>query len=301
MAQFVNLLILGVLAGAIYALIATGLVVIYRASGVLNFAQGYLLLVGAGAVWSFAAWLHLPGWLSIILGLACAWFLGMMIERFTVRPLLGQPVLSTIVMTLGLSIILLGISGWIWGTLGRGYTFKLFPTGMWYLGDINVPQLATCSLVVTVAVLIGLQLYLGRSKSGLAMQGVADDTQCARSLGVKATSILSLTWALAATVAALSGYLFGNIGGIEVMTMPMIGFKAIAAMLIGGMESLTGAILGGLLIGICEYMTSGYLDPWLASVGWGGAMKEVSPFIILVIALLVRPYGFFGWKRIERV
>ena len=301
MVYFIQLLILGVLTGFVYAVVALGLVVIYRSSGVLNFAQGSLVMIGAMFVWSFAEWLGLPMVLSIVLGLAGACLLGMIIERFTVRPLVGQPILSTIIMTLGLSFLLVGGAGAVWGVMARGYPSNVFPTGVWHLGGVSIPQLHIYSLLVTMGIYAGLMFYLVRSKSGLAMQAIADDTQCARTLGVKATSILSLTWALSAMVAAMGGYLIGNMIGLEVYSLPLLGLKAIAVMIIGGMESLTGVLLGGLLVGIAEYIASGYLDPLVASAGWGGGLKDIFPFLILFIALLVKPYGFFGWKRIERV
>ena len=301
MAQFIQLIILGLLVGSLYALIGIGLVLIYRSSGVLNFAQGYLVMIGAMFVWSFAGWLAMPIVPSILLGLGGAWLLGMLIERLAVRPLLGQPILSTIVMTLALSLVLMGIATVSWGPLGLSYPSKIFPEEMWHLGAVWVPQLQFWTLVVTGAILGGLLFYCARSKSGLAMQAIADDTQCSRTLGVKATSVLSLSWALSAIVAAMGGYFIGNMIGLEVLSMPMFGFKAIAAMIVGGMESLTGVLCGGLLIGIAEYMACGYLDPWLAAVGWGGGIRDVFPFVVLVMVLLVKPYGFFGWKRIERV
>ena len=301
MAYFIQLLTVGIAVGFVYALLAAGLVLIYRSSGVLNFAQGYLVMVGALFIWSFATWLHLPMVLSIVLGLAGAWLLGMIIERLTVRPLVGQPILSTIMMTLGLGIVLVGISTLVWGQFGVTYPSKLLPDGIWHLGSITVSQLHVYSFLIVGAICAGLIFYGRSSKSGLAMQAVADDTQCARTLGVKATSILSLIWALSAIVAATGGYIIGNMVSVQVSTMPLFGFKAIAVMMIGGMESLTGVLCGGLLVGIAEYIASGYLDPLVVAAGWGGGLKDVFPFLILLIALLVRPYGFFGWKRIERV
>lgn len=301
MGEFLQLLLLGLMVGAIYALIGMGLVLIYRSSGVLNFAQGHMVMVGSMFVWSFAVWLGLPIVLSVILGVAVAALLGMAIERFAVRPLLGQPILSSILMTLGLSLILVGGATLIWGPLGVAYPSSVLPEGMWHWGDWGVPQLQFSSLLIVLAVLTILLVYLSRSKSGLAMQAIADDTQCARTLGVKATSILSLSWALAAMVAAIGGYLIGNMIGLEILSMPSFGFKAIAVVMIGGMESLVGALCGGLLVGVCEYMASGYLDPLLPAIGLTGGLKDVFPFVILVLVLLIRPYGFFGWKNIERV
>ena len=194
MSQLAQLLMLGVSIGVIYGLVAMGLVLIYRASGVLNFAQGQMIVFGAMITWAFMAQIGLSWWLSIILALACAWVLGMLIERLTIRPMLGQPVLSVIVMTLGLGVVLEALIVLIWGAKGRGYPSTPFPSEAIYIGGINLPPVQLYSIVIALVILWGLVYYLSRSREGLAMQALADDTQCARSLGVKASSILSSTW-----------------------------------------------------------------------------------------------------------
>ncbi len=297
MEQFFQLTLLGLLVGMIYALIAMGLVLIFRCSGVLNFAQGYFALVGAMLVWAFASQLGLPVWAVFILSLGGAALLGLVVERLTIRPLIGQPVFAIIAMTLGLGVVLEAIVTFVWGSEGRGYPENiLLPTGTVHLGGIGLPQLQIYALVIAAAVFGGLMIYLTRSKSGLAMQAIADDTEAAESLGISVRSILSIAWVLSAVVAMVGGYLLGSIIGVEIAGLPQFGLKAIAVMLIGGLESLTGCLIAGPFVGFCEYMASGYLDPLV-----GGGLKDVFPYVILIIVLVIRPYGFLGWKRIERV
>lgn len=296
MAEFIQLLFLGVLVGLIYALVALGMVLIFRASGVLNFAQGQFVMLGAMIIWALMAQLQLPVWAVFPLAIACMWGLAWVVERLTIHPLVGQPVLAIIIMTLGLAVILESVAALIWGTEGRGYPVKLLPTGTMHFGAIGLPELQVYSLVAVGVIFGALLFYLTRSRQGLAMQAIADDQQAAQAVGVSVRGILSLSWVIAGLVGMVGGYFLGNMIGIEIAAMPQFGLKAIAVMLFGGLQSIPGVMIAGPIIGICEYLTSGYLDPIV-----GGGLKDVFPFVILVLVLVFRPQGLFGWKIIERV
>lgn len=296
MDQFISFILLGILNGVIYAVIALGFNLIYRASGVLNFAHGYFAMIGAIIVWVFAEQFSLPIWFVPFAALGCMVLLGFLVERLTVRPLLGQPILATIVMTLGLAILIEAGASLVWGNQPKAYSHALLPAGTFYIGNVALPQTHIYGIAIAVLMFSILLPFLQRSKMGLAMQAIADDTKCALTLGISVTRILSSTWIIAAISALFGGYLIANIVGIEIPSLPLYGLKALAVIIFAGLESVGGLLIAGPIVGIIESLAAGYLDPLV-----GGGLREIVPYVVILIILIVRPYGLFGWKRIERV
>lgn len=294
MSTFVQLLLTGLMVGGIYGLVAIGFVLIYKGTRIFNFAQGELLMLGAFFCWAMLVQAHMPLWASVLLTFAFAIAIGFAIERTALRPMLGQPILSVIMMTLALSVFLSGLVTLIWGGAWKVYP-SLIPMGGINFMGFTLSQQHLFGFVIALLTFAAFTLFFRRSRYGLAMRATAEDQQVARSSGVKVTLVFGLIWAIAALVSAVGGILLGTINGVN-FTLGQIGLKAIPAALIGGLESIGGAIVGGLIIGVLESLAAGYIDPLV-----GGGVREIFPYVVLVIALLFRPYGIFGLKRIERV
>jgi branched-chain amino acid transport system permease protein len=220
--------------------------------------------------------------------------LGFVIERIVLRPFIGEPVISMIMATIGLSSVLAGIVHIIWGHETRVFP-KIFSEQPVNLGEIVIAPVYLWSLLIVVAMLIIFTLFFKYSKLGIAMRATADDQQAAMSMGISVKMIFAVAWAIAAIVSAVGGILLGNINGVNA-SLSAIGLKVLPVAILGGLDSIPGAIIGGLIIGILESLTGGYLDPLV-----GGGLKEVMPFVILVFILMFKPYGLFGKKEIERV
>ena len=295
MAEFLNYVIVGLANGFIYSLIALGFVLIYKCSGILNFAQGAIAILGAYFFYSFATQLGLPIVVAILLALASAVLLAVIVQRFMLNRLIGQPILSIIVLTLALSELLRGVMYVSWGADLLNAP-QLFP-----MGGISIANIATVSyshiafLVITLVFIGGFAIFYNRTKVGLAMKCTADDTVVATSLGIRVPAILTIAWVVACCTAMVAGILLTNVMGIS-YNLSQIGFKAIAVALVGGLESLPGVLIIGPLMGIIEFLAAGYLDPIVS-----GGMRDLAPFIILLLVLIIRPNGIFGWARIERV
>jgi len=294
MSTFIQLVLTGTMVGGIYGLVAVGFVLIYKATRIFNFAQGELLMLGAFFCWAMLMQAHMPIWAGILLTFIFAVGVGFLLERIVLRPMIGQPILAVIMMTLALSFFLSGLVTLIWGGVWKVYPEFIPSAGIHFMGFTLSQQHLYCFVAALLA-FAAFTLFFRRSRHGLAMRAIAEDHQVARSSGIKITLIFGITWAIATLISAVGGILLGSINGIN-LTLGQIGLKAIPAALIGGLESIAGAIIGGILIGILESVAAGYIDPLV-----GGGIKEIFPYVILVIVLLFRPYGIFGLKRIERV
>ena len=272
---FAELTLAGLANGMIYALIAIGFIIIYKATDVINFAQGPLLLLGAYLGYAFLS-LGLPVWLGIGLALGVAALVGVAIARFALRPLIGEPVISMIMATVALSSILHALIQAIWGVRPRNF-------------PLNVDR----PVVIGVAAvsLVALGWFFRRSREGLAMRAVADDQQAAMSVGVSLPRTLSIAWALASAAAALGGILLAGLVGVS-QDITAIGLRVFPVVILGGLDSIVGAVIGGALIGLVEAYAGGY-------VGMG--VQTLVPYALLLVVLIVRPYGLFGKRRMERV
>jgi len=294
MTFFLQLVISGLVIGGVYALVALGFVLIYKASDVINFAQGEFLLIGAHLTLTFMLVYNLPLIPAVLGALLVAVLLGAAVERLILRPLIGEPIISMIMATIGLSSALRGLLQVFWGTETRTFP-AVFSQEAVSFGGLVVSPVYLWSLGLAVLLLAIFTFFFKRSLVGIAMRATADDQQAALSMGISVKIIFAVTWALAAAISTVGGVLLGNINGVNI-SLAHFGLKVLPVVILGGLDSIPGAIVGGFIIGLLENLAGGYLDPLL-----GGGVKEVAPFVILVLILMIKPYGLFGKQIIERV
>jgi len=290
---FLNLLVNGIVVGALYALVALGFVLIYKASGVLNLAQGELVLLGAYIGLTFTTELQIPFALALLLTIVVSALVGVAIERAVLRPFIGEPPISIIMVTMGLSFLIKAVIHAIWSTDMRSFQ-GLFRSQPIVIGPVAISEVFLWGLVAALILLILLNAFFKYSMLGIAMRATADDEQAALSMGISVKRVLAATWAVAAMVAAVGGIFLGNIAGVNPL-LTSYGLKVLPVAILGGLDSIPGAILGGFIIGILEALTGGYLDQYLTGI------KEVVPFVVMILILLIKPYGLFGKEIIERV
>ena len=292
---FLQLVVTGFSLGMVYALIAIGFVIILKCSDAFNIAQGHFVLIGGYLGFTFLVLFHLPVWFAIVLAIIVAIILGILIERLTIRPLIGKPDLAIIMMTIALSVVLEGIVMLIWGGEYKTY-HNVLPTFALKVGQISVPPESLIGLVVSLVSVAILMFVFKYTKIGLAMRATAEDLRVVQSLGIRATTVYSVSWVIASVVGVIGGILLGGVSGVSI-PLAEIGLKALAVVLLGGANSIGGAILAGIILGILENHAPGYLDPILP----GGGLAQVFPFVVMIIVLIFRPYGLFGTARIERI
>jgi branched-chain amino acid transport system permease protein len=292
---FLQLVVTGFSLGMVYALIAIGFVIILKCSDAFNIAQGHFVLIGGYLGFSFLVLFHLPVWFAIMLAVIVAIIIGILIERLTIRPLIGKPDLAIIMMTIALSVVLEGLVMLIWGGEYKTY-HNVLPTFTLKVGQISVPPESLIGLVVSLVSVAILMFVFKFTKIGLAMRATAEDLRVVQSLGIKATTVYSVSWVIASVVGVIGGILLGGVSGVSI-PLAEIGLKALAVVLLGGANSIGGAILAGIILGILENLAAGYLDPLLP----GGGLAQVFPFVVMIIVLIFRPYGLFGTARIERI
>ena len=296
MTFFFQLIVTGLALGMTYALIAIGFVIIFKCSQAFNIASGQIVLLGAYLGYMFLIPLHFPVWLTVIAAIAVAAVMGLVVERLALRPLLGQPALAIVMMTIALAGVMDGIAIMGWGGEYLTYHDSL-PVITVNIGAVSIPPESVLSLIVSVIVVAILMFVFRFTKIGLAMRATAEDEQVTRSLGIKATTVYALVWVIACVVGVIGGVLLGGVSGVS-PPLEDIGLKALAVVILGGLDSIGGAILGGIILGILENLASGYLDPHMPS---GGGLATVFPFIVMLAVLIFKPHGLFGLKRIERV
>jgi branched-chain amino acid transport system permease protein len=289
---FLQLLVNGLSLGFLYALSALGFVMIFKSSSVLNLAHGELLAIGAFMFLALSAWANLPIVLAFALTLAGTFALGFVVERLFLRPLIGESLIEVIMLTLGLGIMFKGLLLFIFGGDIHDYP-KFLPEGLsLQLGAIQIPSVNVASFIIGIVFLILFGFFFKYSSQGIYMRSVADNQPAALSLGVHVRRVFALSWAIAFIVAAMSGIILGIINGINVHELSAIGLKVFPVVILGGLDSIGGAILGGVIIGLLETFTGGYIST---------SLREVIPYIVLILILMVRPYGLFGLVEIERV
>lgn len=289
---FLQLLINGICLGFLYGISAMGFVMIFKSSSVLNFAHGELIALGAFLFLALVTWVKIPIFIAFFLTLAVCFFFGFVVERFFLRPLIGEPLIFVIMLTVGLASMFKGLMLLIWG--GNLHTYPdILPKSLGIeFGPINIAPAYVASLAVGVIFLLLFGLFFKYSSQGIYMRSVADNQRAALSLGVHVKRVFAMSWAIAALVAGMSGIVLGIINGINVHNLSAIGLKVFPVVILGGLDSIGGAIIGGMIIGLLESFTGGYLST---------SLSEVVPFIVLVFILLIKPYGLFGLVEIERV
>ena len=292
---FLQLVINGVVVGSVYALVALGFVIIFKSTSVVNFAQGEFLLLGAYISLAVVGQTSMPFWVAVVVTLLFSVALGMLIERLILRPMIGEPVISVIMVTLGLSSILKAVVQGIWGTDTRPFP-EIFPSTPVQIGPLPVSQGYIYSVVCVTILLLLFTLFFKYSRAGIAMRATAFSQQVAQSMGISVRRMFALAWAIAAVVSAIGGILLGGVRGGVDAALAAIGLKVIPVVILGGLDSIIGAIVGGLIVGVLENLAGGYLDPI-----FGGGVKEVAPFVVLVLILMIKPYGLFGKVHIDRV
>ena len=278
----------GVFLGAIYSIIALGIVIIYKSTKVFNFAQGHLLMVavllGATLCERFGILL------GLVLAVAATVLIAMLLERLTLRPLIGQPLIAALLMTIALGYLIEGGSLMVWGEGLYKYP-PLFPEKAVMVSTIAIDQQVIWAFVVLAVSFSAFIFFYRRTVLGKAMRATAEDHQVSQSMGIRVTLIFSISWIIAAVLAFAASMFLGSLSGGHYLNS-QLGLKAIPAVLVGGLDSVTGAIVGGFIVGLLESLVTGYLS---------GELGEVVPFIVLLIVLLIKPYGLFGLVRIERI
>jgi len=291
---FLMTAVTGLMVGSIYALVALGWVLIYKCSGVLNLAMGEMTLIGAYVSLSFYS-MGVPFLLSLLFSLIIGFILGIITERIFLDKLIGEPVLTVIMVTVGLSFFFKGTVELIWGTDTRVFTPPVFSLEPIRLGPIYIGEVYLWSFVAAIILLIIFVTFFKYTRWGLAMQATADDEMAALSLGVSARFVYAAAWAIAFMAAGVGGTMLGNINGLNI-SVGYLGLLVLPAVVLGGLNSVPGAIVGGLIIGLLQNFSGAYLDRYFP-----GGIKEIAPFVFMVIFLLFKPHGLWGWERIERV
>ncbi|MEE4604996.1 MAG: branched-chain amino acid ABC transporter permease [Desulfobacteraceae bacterium] len=291
---FLQIIITGIATGGVYGLIALGFVLIFKATGILNLATGAFMTLGAYICLTVLAQLGAPFWLAFLCTLVFAIMLGIVLERIILRPLIGEPIISVVMVTIGLSSILQGLTHLVWSPDFRSFP-EIFPAEPLDLGIAIVPSGLLWGFIFAAVGTIIFILIFKLTRTGVAMRATASDQQAALSMGISVRWVFALSWSYGAVAAVIGGIVIGNISGISIY-LGDIGLKVLAVIILGGLDSIGGAILGGLIIGVLENLAGLYLDPI-----FGGGVKDVAPFFILVLIIMIRPYGLFGKKIIERV
>jgi len=292
--EFLQLAIPGLMIGGLYALVAAAIVLVYKSTRVVSLAHGQLLAFGGLFLWVALVALRLPLLIGLLISLACSMLMGWLVERITLRLLIGQPLISAFLMTFSVFMALDGIFQLILKGESKTYA-TLLPLGEFEVAGVPVGSVQLISFGIVLFIFLLLTLFFRLTKTGLGMRATAEDHQLSQSTGIKVKTIFSLIWIISAMVASVAGMGAAYVMDIH-FPLPYIGIKGLIVALFGGLDSLPGALLAGLILGVAENVFAGYLDPLV-----GGGLKDVAAYALLLIILLVKPYGLFGLKRIERV
>ena len=295
MDEFLQLIVTGLVIGSAYALVAMGFALIYKSTSIINFAQGEFVLVGGYICWWLYSMLHVPIVWAFMITMLIAVFMGLVLERLILRPMIGEPIISVIMITIALAAVLKAAVTMLWGTQIKVFNPAIFSQSAVHLGPVLVSEVYLWTFGFAGVFLGVFAAFFKFSRVGISMRAVANDQQVAQSMGISVKRVFAISWSIGAVVSAVGGILVGNINGINI-TLSDFGLKVFPAVILGGLESIGGAIIGGLTIGVLENIMGSYLDIYL-----GGGVKEIAPFIVLIIILMIKPYGLFGIKEIERV
>ena len=289
-----SLLVNGASIGLMYALIALGFVLVYKAIDAINFAQGEFVMM-AGLI--AAAILGIEGAplvAAVVATLAVMIGFGFGLEKVVLRPLLGRPVVAVIMATIGLAAVLRGLTPVIFGGETRAVPLPIGDEPI-DLGIASLSPVQVLGSVTTLILFVAFSWFFKKSRMGVAMRAVADNQQVAQAMGINVERYFALAWAMAGIVSALGGIIWGSMLGVDVH-LALVGLKVFPVVILGGLDSVGGALVGGLIIGIVESLVAGYLDPYV-----GGGTKDFAPYVLMIIVLMIKPYGIFGKRRIERV
>jgi branched-chain amino acid transport system permease protein len=291
---FVLLMSNGILIGLMYSLIALGFVLVYKATDAINFAQGeFVMIAGFVAAVALGAW-GAPLWLAILVALLAMVAFGFGLERVVLRPLIGRPIVAVIMATIGLAAVLRGFGPLVWGAETKALPLPIRDEPF-VVGPFFIPPIQLVGATVSLIFLAAFGWFFLKSRKGIAMRAVADSQQVAMAMGINVERYFALAWAMTGVASALGGIVWGNLLGVDVH-LSLVGFKVFPVVILGGLDSIPGAIIGGLIVGIVENVAAGYIDPYV-----GGGTKDFAPYVLMIAALMMRPYGIFGKPIIERV
>jgi len=295
MMMFFQTVITGIIVGSLYSLVALGIVIIYKSTHVFNFAHGEILMLGSFVAWTSLVHFGIPLWMTVPLVIAFAVLLGMAIEYLVMRPMVGQPILSMIIVTLGLGAFFTGAGNLFWGKEDYYLLPEIISREPIALVGMSLSRQHIVAFCMSLLFFAIFTLFFRYTKWGLEMQAVANDHQAARSTGISTKLVFALSWIIAAIVAIAAGVLLGSMNGVT-LDMSVIAIKAFPVIILAGLESISGVLIAGPIVGVLEYLAGRYLDPYV-----GGGVMDIAPFVILIFILVIRPYGLFGLKRIERI
>jgi branched-chain amino acid transport system permease protein len=284
----------GVMIGLMYALIALGFVLIYKATDAINFAQGEFVMFAGFIAAGAAQFAGAPFWVCALLSITGMIVLGFALERVVLRPLIGRPIIAVVMATIGLAAVLRGTAVLAFGAGTRDITLPI-PDDPIPLGPVTLPPVEVVGAAVSLLFLAGFTWFFLKSRTGIAMRAVADSQQVAMAMGINVRRYFAFAWAMAGIVSALGGIVWGAMLGVD-NQLALVGLKVFPVVILGGLDSIVGAVVGGLIVGIVENLAAGYFDPLV-----GGGTKDFVPYLLMIIVLMVRPEGIFGRRRIERV
>jgi len=287
------LIVSGLSIGLMYSLIALGFVLVYKATDAINFAQGEFVML-AGFVAAVSLGEKIPVLAAVAIAIAVMVVFSFALERIVLRPLLGRPIVAVIMATIGLGAMLRGLPPITVGGETRAVSLPIGDTPITF-GPISLPPVQVLGVVVTLMFLAVFTWFFLKSRMGVAMRAVADNQQVAMAMGINVERYFALAWAMAGTVSALGGVIWGSMLGVDVH-LALVGLKVFPVVILGGLDSIVGAVIGGLIVGVVESLAAGYLDPYV-----GGGTKDFAPYVLMILMLMFKPYGMFGTHRIERV
>jgi branched-chain amino acid transport system permease protein len=284
----------GVMIGLMYALIALGFVLIYKATDAINFAQGEFVMFAGFIAAGAAVAAGLSFWVSALLAIAGMVALGFGLERVVLRPLIGRPIIAVVMATIGLAAVLRGGAVLAFGAGTRDIAMPVGGAPL-NLGLVLLSRVQLVGAAVSIVFLAVFSWFFLKSRVGIAMRAVADSQQVAMAMGINVERYFALAWAMAGVVSALGGVVWGAMLGVD-NQLALVGLKVFPVVILGGLDSILGAVVGGLIVGVVENVAAGYLDPYV-----GGGTKDFAPYVLMIVALMIRPEGIFGRRRIERV
>jgi len=297
MSYFFQIVVSGIVVGSIYALAALGLVLVYKSSRVANFAHGQIIAAGAFITYFLTVSLGVPIFFSFLASMIITFFLAMSVEKIFLRRLIGEPIISVIMVTIGLQSIIDGLI-FITPFGSENFSFPAFlPQQPLSLGGVSISWTQLVGVIITFILIGGLSWFFKKSTIGISMRAVSDDQFASMSVGISVPKVFGLAWALAGLSAAAAGCIIGNITGLNFETLQAFGIVVFPVIILGGLDSILGAVVAGIIIGLIQQFSSGYLDGNFGLKGTG----EVMPYIILVVVLFFKPHGLFGIHEIERV
>jgi len=290
-----QLVVNGVIVGTLYGVVAMCFVLIYKSTQIVNFAQGEFLLIGAWVCWWLLTSMQVPFWLGFPITLVFMAVFGVLLQVIVLRPLIGEPIISVIMVTVGLSIFFQAMMKWMFGVFAEPFP-EVFGTKSMNILGLNVQTPYIMSMVVSLIIMVGFAWFFKFSRFGLAMRATAFNQQVAQSLGISVKMVFAMAWAISAVVSALAGVVVGMVNGVS-SALSFFGIKVFPAVILGGLDSIIGAIVGGLIIGVLENVAE-FVDSQYLNVG---NLYTVAPFYAMIIILMIKPYGLFGTKQIERI